>query len=354
MEIVQLGPKARSPDIPDLVKHCVRSHTEYTRQHQSTDVKVGDNSTTRTLRFGKETTDQAIQQGNARPLKPPRYRKGNHGAPSQQKHVLKCTAAMVSNTSKNSRQAINPGCLVGIIPCNNSNSQLGSPQGHPSSYGNGELQLKFREKGPQTADSRHREKMVETKRVSNSLGISLVSPQTPEQLGPNPDYDNQLTTDWLGSPDIPDLVKHCDRSHTECTRQYQSTDVKVWDNSPARTLSFGKETAVQAIQQGNARARNEAFDRHYKAICVAGKSEGIEALKQDTDLNIAFERKSVVWIQCIWVFSMTCTRSQGLQGPSYGNGELQLKFREKGPQTGITVAVVIQPLKPAWPEMENL
>ncbi|KAK7038664.1 hypothetical protein R3P38DRAFT_2770884 [Favolaschia claudopus] len=102
----------RSPDIPDLVKHCVRSHTEYTRQHQSTDVKVGDNSTTRTLRFGKETADQAIQQGNARPLKPPRYRKGNHGPPSQQKHVLKGTAAMVSNTSKNSRQAINPGCLA--------------------------------------------------------------------------------------------------------------------------------------------------------------------------------------------------------------------------------------------------
>ncbi|KAK7034445.1 hypothetical protein R3P38DRAFT_2772493 [Favolaschia claudopus] len=39
----------------------------------------------------------------------------------------------------------------------------------------------------------------------------------------------------------------------ECTRQYQSTDVKVWDNYSARTLSFGKETAVQAIQQDNAR-----------------------------------------------------------------------------------------------------
>ncbi|KAK7000512.1 hypothetical protein R3P38DRAFT_2797086 [Favolaschia claudopus] len=85
MEIVQLGPKAwpewkrlkrtirlhhqpsslRSPDIPGLVKHCVRGHTQGTRQHRSTDVKVWDNTTTRMLRFGKETADQAIQQGNA-------------------------------------------------------------------------------------------------------------------------------------------------------------------------------------------------------------------------------------------------------------------------------------------------
>ncbi|KAK6995874.1 hypothetical protein R3P38DRAFT_3371645 [Favolaschia claudopus] len=42
----------------------------------------------------------------------------------------------------------------------------------------------------------------------------------------------------------------------ECTRQYQSTDVKVWDNHTARTLSFGKETTDQAIQQGNARVSN--------------------------------------------------------------------------------------------------
>ncbi|KAK6988208.1 hypothetical protein R3P38DRAFT_2804948 [Favolaschia claudopus] len=156
----------RSPDIPDLVKHCVRSHTEYTRQYQSTDVKVWDNSPAHTLSFGKETADQAIQQGNARPLKPPRYRKGNHRAPSQQKHVLKCTAAMVSNTSKNSMQAINPDCL----------------------------------------------------------------------------------------------------------------------------------------------ARNEAFDQHYKAIWLAGKSEGIEALKQDTDLNTPLN---------------TSSRSQALQGP-----DILARFRD--------------------------
>ncbi|KAK6969502.1 hypothetical protein R3P38DRAFT_2814341 [Favolaschia claudopus] len=93
-------------------------------------------------------------------------------------------------------------------------------------------------------------------------------------------------------------------------------DVKVWDNSPAQMLSFGKETADQAIQQDNARvnngiqqdigelaahscplerkgnhgqvkhkARNKAFDRHYKAIWLAGKSEGIEALSRSYGLN---------------------------------------------------------------------
>ncbi|KAK7018117.1 hypothetical protein R3P38DRAFT_3200465 [Favolaschia claudopus] len=98
------------------------------------------------------------------------------------------------------------------------------------------------------------------------------------QLGPNPDYGDQLSTDWLGhrlelkrlsrairychqrssrrSPDIPDLAKHCDPSHTECTRQPPSTDVKVCDHTTTRTLSFGKETADQAIQQGNARVSN--------------------------------------------------------------------------------------------------
>ncbi|KAK6995890.1 hypothetical protein R3P38DRAFT_2800221 [Favolaschia claudopus] len=206
--------------------------------------------------------------------------------------------------------------------------------------------------------------MVETKRVPNSLGISRVSPQMPEQARMEAfDEDYKVTSSAI-------------ESHTEYTRQPPSTDVKVCDNTTTWTLSFGKETVDQAIQQGNARnvkaiaghgvngstyssvqangqlnntsrstiagnqpglpttvpaifiyfsqrrtqvykalARNEAFDRHYKAICVAGKSEGIEALKQDTDLNIAFERKSVVLIECIWVLSMTSTQSLASQGP---------------------------------------
>ncbi|KAK7007491.1 hypothetical protein R3P38DRAFT_2792260 [Favolaschia claudopus] len=40
------------------------------------------------------------------------------------------------------------------------------------------------------------------------------------------------------------------------SQQYRSTDVKVWDNTTTRTLSFGKETADQAIQQGSARVNN--------------------------------------------------------------------------------------------------
>ncbi|KAK6987425.1 hypothetical protein R3P38DRAFT_2805643 [Favolaschia claudopus] len=152
------------------------------------------------------------------------------------------------------------------------------------------------------------------------------------QIRPKAWYYSQLGTDCLGSTDIYDSVNHCVRSHTEYTRQPQSTDVKVCDNHTAQTLRFGKETADQAIQQGNAReiaghrvnrrtyssvqhdsqqyvtkygtpqslivanqpsltlpntfgamfespiACNEALDQHYKAICVAGKSEGIEAL----------------------------------------------------------------------------
>ncbi|KAK7000511.1 hypothetical protein R3P38DRAFT_2797085 [Favolaschia claudopus] len=66
MEHVQIRPKAWSPDIYHSVKHCVQSHTEYARQPQSTDVKVCNNHTPQTLSFGKETADQAIQQGNAR------------------------------------------------------------------------------------------------------------------------------------------------------------------------------------------------------------------------------------------------------------------------------------------------
>ncbi|KAK7017853.1 hypothetical protein R3P38DRAFT_2784817 [Favolaschia claudopus] len=143
--------------------------------------------------------------------------------------------------------------------------------------------------------------------MPNSLQVSLVSPQTPEQVSLRCYIDlNGKRKAWT-------------ESHTEYTRQPQSTDVKVWDNYPARTLSFGKETADQAIQQGNTRnvkevaddqvngstyltvqangqqyitkcdgsqsinpvclARKEAFDQHYKAIWLAGISDGIEPVK---------------------------------------------------------------------------
>ncbi|KAK6995889.1 hypothetical protein R3P38DRAFT_2800219 [Favolaschia claudopus] len=83
--------------------------------------------------------------------------------------------------------------------------------------------------------------MVETKRVPNSLGISRVSPQMPEQARMEAfDEDYKVTSSAI-------------ESHTEYTRQPPSTDVKVCDNTTTWTLSFGKETVDQAIQQGNAR-----------------------------------------------------------------------------------------------------
>ncbi|KAK7040405.1 hypothetical protein R3P38DRAFT_2768719 [Favolaschia claudopus] len=113
--------------------------------------------------------------------------------------------------------------------------------------------------------------MVETKKVPNSLQVSLVSPQTPEQVLLRCYIDlNGKRKAWTErSPDIYDSVKHCVRSHTEYTRQPQSTDVKVCDNHTAQTLSsFGKETADQAIQQGNAReiAGHRVNRRTYSSV----------------------------------------------------------------------------------------
>ncbi|KAK6981084.1 hypothetical protein R3P38DRAFT_2808369 [Favolaschia claudopus] len=121
---------------------------------------------------------------------------------------------------------------------------------------------------------------------------------------------------------------------------YRHNYIRLSSYKEHQCLIAGKGVGLQKA------ARNEAFEQHYKAICLAGKSEGIEALKQDTNLNTAFERKSVVRIECIWVFSMPCTHSLALQGPcilarvrdidfrllestgiskeaSYGNGELR-------------------------------
>ncbi|KAK6981091.1 hypothetical protein R3P38DRAFT_3234574 [Favolaschia claudopus] len=83
------------------------------------------------------------------------------------------------------------------------------------------------------------------------------------QLGPNPDYGDQLSTDWLGYR--LELKRHLTfptwpNTAIQAIRNAQgnppSTDVKVCDNTTTRTLSFGKETADQAIQQGNARVSN--------------------------------------------------------------------------------------------------
>ncbi|KAK6969500.1 hypothetical protein R3P38DRAFT_2814340 [Favolaschia claudopus] len=91
--------------------------------------------------------------------------------------------------------------------------------------------------------------MVETKRVPNSLQISLVSPQTPEQVPLTCYIDlNGKRKAWTESPRVAGHLTFLTWSNTvfEAIRNTQ-------DNPKARTLSFGKETADQAIQQGNAR-----------------------------------------------------------------------------------------------------
>ncbi|KAK6969414.1 hypothetical protein R3P38DRAFT_2814570 [Favolaschia claudopus] len=106
------------------------------------------------------------------------------------------------------------------------------------------------------------------------------------------------------------------------------------DPSYAESSKFGKETEEHTIQQGSVRVNN-------------GMQQDIGELAAH---SCPLERKgNQAW------------------NASYGNGELQLKFREKGPQTGgwegiavdvlnnrsqmsqvsgSTVADVIQPLKP--------
>ncbi|KAK6980995.1 hypothetical protein R3P38DRAFT_2808766 [Favolaschia claudopus] len=67
------GLLARFRDIDfNRYRHCVDPNTPIeairnrARQHQSRGVKVGDNSTARTLSFGKEIEEHTMQQGNAR------------------------------------------------------------------------------------------------------------------------------------------------------------------------------------------------------------------------------------------------------------------------------------------------
>ncbi|KAK7051692.1 hypothetical protein R3P38DRAFT_2762201 [Favolaschia claudopus] len=67
------GVLARFRDIDfNGYRHCVNPNTPIkairnpARQHQSRDVKVGDNPTAQTLSFGKEIEEHAIQQGNVR------------------------------------------------------------------------------------------------------------------------------------------------------------------------------------------------------------------------------------------------------------------------------------------------
>ncbi|KAK7050776.1 hypothetical protein R3P38DRAFT_2764057 [Favolaschia claudopus] len=103
------GVLARFRDIDfNGYRHCVNPNTPIEairnpgRQHQSRDVKVGNNPTARTLSFGKEIEEHAIQQGSVRvnngiqqdigelaAHSSPLERKGNQGHRSQGKDVSK-------------------------------------------------------------------------------------------------------------------------------------------------------------------------------------------------------------------------------------------------------------------------
>ncbi|KAK7050804.1 hypothetical protein R3P38DRAFT_2764059 [Favolaschia claudopus] len=95
------GVLARFRDIDfNGYRHCLYGIQE--GQHQSRDVKVGNNPTARTLSFGKEIEEHAIQQGSVRvnngiqqdigelaAHSSPLERKGNQGHRSQGKDVSK-------------------------------------------------------------------------------------------------------------------------------------------------------------------------------------------------------------------------------------------------------------------------
>ncbi|KAK6981082.1 hypothetical protein R3P38DRAFT_3376284 [Favolaschia claudopus] len=381
------GVLARFRDIDfNGYRHCVNPNTPIeairnpARQHQSRDVNVGDNPRARTLSFGKEIEGHAIQQGSVRvnngmqqdigelaTHSSPLERQGNQGHRTRQVN----TVEPIYQESESMPMIVMEQSLGDIAW--NVEADVARLATGPS-YGNGELQLKFREKGPQTGGWEG----IAVDVLNNGSQMSQVSGITVADARMEAfDEDYKMTSSAI-------------ESHTEYTRQPPSTDVKVCYNSTTRTLSFGKETADQAIQQGNARVNtgmqqdvgelaahscplerkgsqrrtqvDKAMDSNTSRSTIAGnqpglptksntvyrrqlathclgyrletkpltgiirlyawreKSEGIETLKQCTDLNIAFERKSVILIECIWVFSMT----------SYGNGECMHAFRETG------------------------
>ncbi|KAK7038648.1 hypothetical protein R3P38DRAFT_2770869 [Favolaschia claudopus] len=148
------------------------------------------------------------------------------------------------------------------------------------SYGNGELGTQFLQKGPKTRGIRGNNDSVGGNRGQLRKNASQIQGIRSNSWNREQHESSQNLRTWTESlrssrrsPDIYDSVKHCIRSHTEYTRQPPSTDVKVWDNSTTRTLSFGKETADQAIQQGNAReiAGDQVNGRTYSGVQHEGQ-----------------------------------------------------------------------------------
>ncbi|KAK7050800.1 hypothetical protein R3P38DRAFT_2764056 [Favolaschia claudopus] len=150
----------------------------------------------------------------------------------------------------------------------------------------------------------------------------VIRPLKPPEFTPRTGIQpNRISTP---SPDIYDLVKDCVRSHTECTRQPQSTDVKVWDNYPAQMLSFGKETVDQAIQQGNARNVKEvAGDRGNGSTYSSVQGHGQQYMKKSDSR----QSTQAAYIQSIILTGGYNDRELRAKGrhkllSSYGNGGL--------------------------------
>ncbi|KAK6981027.1 hypothetical protein R3P38DRAFT_2808797 [Favolaschia claudopus] len=118
--------------------------TSTARQHQTRDVKVGDNPTARTLSFGKEIEEHAIQQGSVRvnngmqqdvgelaAHSSPLERKGNQGHRSQGRDVFKQQPTIIRpetqslDTTLQTAQTFSEG------------------KSRKPSYGNGELGTQF-------------------------------------------------------------------------------------------------------------------------------------------------------------------------------------------------------------------
>ncbi|KAK6981025.1 hypothetical protein R3P38DRAFT_2808795 [Favolaschia claudopus] len=114
----------------------------------------------------------------------------------------------------------------------------------------------------------------------------------------------------------------------ECTSQWSTQQyIKKYDSRQSTWSAYNRPrhfhlllpeaySSVQGTgQQYMKRLETKPLTGIIRLYALAGKSEGIEALKQGTDLNIAFETQVGRMIECIWVFSMSCTQGQALQDP---------------------------------------
>ncbi|KAK6981089.1 hypothetical protein R3P38DRAFT_2808374 [Favolaschia claudopus] len=227
--------------------------------------------------FGKETADQAIQQGNARAITGHRVNRRTYSRVQAN--------GQLNNTSRSTIAGNRPG-LPTTVPA---------------------IFIYFSQRRTQVykalVNNTSRGKIASHQRsltLSNTFGVLYPPDHSSSSLACSFDF-------YKTSPHQANLYCHNYKEH-QCL--IAGKGVGLQRLQVKQNVSQAVSHSLPWVQ-----ARNEAFDRDYKAICLAGKSEGIEQLKQCTDSNIAFERKSVVLIERIWVFSMPCTQGQALQDP---------------------------------------